>query len=799
MQVSDVTRSIHTSQMSGKTTEPQQGQMTNHVNGQGSVSLSSETTAEQVLQDAGIKATVEMKEAVRLLIAERIPVTKETLQSLQHILQKGEGTIQQKLDTLSIMAQKKISVTPRSYEAVFRALYGPSLDQILSELAKEAPDLLPELRFLSNSDSLQDAHRSVPDHSRAGMSALLEQALQKLAEQALAIRMSGRATRSQLRELQEAVAQAVQEARLSTEVRKDLESAIRQIMKELRMSLSYEAVGRHAEAKIMVERSIDMLVKMLKLPVVGTGGARTESGSPNMSFPDGEGVDHSGANVLRPLSETFIRLGNLVSLARQELLVALGNIQMEGSTSSRQPDIVMRDLAVALRDAIKREGVPQKEANQAAHILQQLEEAARQPAQNGERLLAGMDELERLFAASGERMAALTAVQTATFERLTRYIPDYLHQVGEKFRQTKKEIINNVERMSQFLRQNIPQAASYIQRIVEPTIEMVNRLVNKGEFALFADMDFEYELLRMSGELQRVKGLLAKGEQDEALRLFQRLRTDLEKLNWQPSYTKVERFFSKMTGEGGMQNPLQLYAQQWREESLTGRGVQEAMRGMGFSHEREAVEWMMRREGDMRSAGYNSSDARGEKPPHNLKAMLMNGMESHASPKAREMLEQALSHVTGQQLLSKQEAGTVTQSFQVQLPLPWEEGMHSVHMQVRARQNGEQMDWENCSLFFFLDTPKFGETGVAVTVVEREMAIRVQNDHPFVEQAFAPYIPRMKEELQRMGYRVQSVTFSPLAHQERESEQRKAPAIDTATGRQHAFAHTSGEGVDISV
>ncbi|WP_047153534.1 hypothetical protein [Aneurinibacillus tyrosinisolvens] len=789
-------------QVTGKSGDTLQLREIQTVDGKAGESPSPDVQVEKLLRDAGVKVTAEMKEAVRRLVAERLPVSKETLQSVQHIMQKGEGNIQQKLDVLSVMARKNISITPSGYEAVFRVKYGPPLDKILNELAKEAPDLLP-------AESKADPARttqSVPVQKS------FSERLQKLADLMLTIRTSGKVSRAQMGQLQEAVEKVMQEAKVSPSLATDVHELTNRLVKDLRMSLSYEAVGRNTEAKAIVERSMDTLTKLFKLPVADITASRAAA-SLTRAVPGMDASEENGPVFLRPVSETFLRLGSLVELARQEFITALGSVQ-EGEQHSalfnipRPSEQIVQELAHSLRSAAVREALPHEEKRKMEHMLQQLEQTVQTPdsGQKDQAILGGLDQLEQLLTQSGERIAALTSVQTASFEKVSQYIPDYLREVGNEFKQIKKEVMNNVDRMSQFLQQKVPQAPSYVQRIIEPTIEMVNRLVTKGEFALFADMEFEHDVLRISSELHNVKGLLEKGKQGEALEVFRGIRADLEKLNWQPSYMKVERFFSKMTGEGTMQNPLQTYGQEWREGSLTGRGMQDWIKGTGLNHERETLDWLARREG--REDGiyrptfsHQGSDARNqqESPPHNLKSMLMEGLDGNVSPRAREMMEQALSHVTGQQLLSKQDNGSQMQSLQLQLPLPWEEGTQAVHLHVNSRSQGEQMDWENCNLFFFLDTPKFGETGVSVTIVNREVALRVQNDDSTIEKAFAPYIPQLKEQLQGLGYRIGNVAFEPATRTNQMEEMETLPTVDTSVARMNAARYTAKEGVDYSV
>ncbi|BAU26569.1 hypothetical protein DFP93_10849 [Aneurinibacillus soli] len=739
----------------------------------------------EVLKQAVERGVPLSKEAVQKLVtqlregAEKASLPVEVRRAVEQVVKQVEQAIRETPATEKAIATQTIART------VDRGAIEQAVRQVAS--ARTAPTVEADVQSASAIRTASAGETQSPTKA--------DEAIQKLANLVIDIRTAGKITRSQIEALQKSVADVTEAAGIRPELAKDIKDLLTRLSKDLRMSMSYEAVGRSTEAKAMVDRSLDTVVKMFKLPVTEVLATRQQSTDMGADVVGKDGTDPA---FLRPMSDTLLKLGSIISLARQELQGALGAMDTSDANGWRDPGKIVADMAGAIRTAATREGLSRDDVKQIEQILTQAEQAVSKPQLDKDALVHDVKELEQFLTNSGERLAALTAVQTANFERVTQYIPDRLREVGEEFKQVKKEITNNVERVIQFLQQKIPQAPSYVQRIVEPTIEMVNRLVTKGEFALFADMEFEHQVLRISGDLNQVKGLLDKGKQDEALQIFHRVRGELDKLNWQPAYTKVERFFSKMTSDGDMQNPLQTYGQQWRDESLSGRGVQEMMRGMGLNHERDAIDWMARREGHM-SMGQDGSNQQ-DRPPHNLKSMLMDGMEGNVSPRAREMMEHALSNLTGQQLLSKQDSGMPMQTMQVQIPLPWEEGQQTVQMQIQSRTNGEQMDWQNCNLFFFLDTPKFGEMGVSVTVVDRDMSVRVQNDLPNIEQVFTPYIPQLKQELQNMGYHVNGVTFTPVAQPASEiSEQAAVPTVDVAVARKAAMAYNSREGLDFSV
>lgn len=380
-------------------------------------------------------------------------------------------------------------------------------------------------------------------------------------------------------------------------------------------------------------------------------------------------------------------------------------------------------------------------------------------------------------------------VLSGHFTRIWEHIPKHLKAVGEEFKEIKQQVINNVERMSLFIQNKLPHAESYVQRVIEPTIDMINKLVQKNEFALFADMEFESNFLKLSGELQRVKSMLEQGNQAEALKTFQRIKVDLEKLQWQPSYLKIEHAITKLTQEGTMRNPLASYIRDFQSETLTGRGVQEAVRQMGLNHERDTVDFLIRKEAGELPVSQTRVVLEPEQEPKNIKSMLLQQVEQETSPRVRQAADQAVSHLTGQQLLSKPEQGSSSQTVFLQLPVPWEQGMQSVKLEIHSRSKGEKVDWENCQLFFFLDTPKFGETGISVRVTNREVALKIQNDQAAIQEAFSPYIPQMHDKLKELGYRIKNVQFVPV---EKLEERIGGPTPESQIGPKYPYSPQKG-------
>jgi DNA-binding FrmR family transcriptional regulator len=781
---------------------------------------SSNIVADKLLREVGFKSTPEMREAIRSILKNsKLPITKEMLQNVQQVMQKGEGTLQQKLETLEVMAKKNIDITPKSFEAVSRTLYGPTIDKLIETLGKEIPEWIPKSRVKVvnkvNNTAVREIGMSKTNKQESGKEISLSQVQRDLADLVFSIRSSGKVTRVQIDDLQKVIQRVLHEVGGSLALQKDIYNFINRLSKDLGMSISYEAVGRGAEGKAMVQRTMDQIVQLFKLPV-------SEVARVNASLLLQDENTGNQPQILETLAQTYDRLSGIVASARSEIQSTFTSMPTFEAFEARSPHRIVQDLSETLHTVVLSEGLPPEVVQKIKPLLQSIERAISQHTSGSNdretgipSLLQGtaslpekshiidqMTQLQQLFETEGERLSAYANIQSADFERVSNYIPEHLHDVASEFKQMKNEVITNIDRMCQFLNGKVPHAASYVQRIIEPTIEMINRLVSKGEFALFSDMEFEHNVLKISGQLQSIKDMLENGKTEEAIHTFQSIRGDLEKLNWQPSYMKVERFFSKKVSEGAMQNPFERYGDAWKSNSLTGRGVQEWVRGMGMNYERDALEWLKQRSvvnpfsdlGPQLSSSLN-------RQPTNIKSMVMEQLNmGNLTPRAREVLEQTLSNLTGQQLLSKPQPDMPQQSMYIQLPLPWEQGMQSVQMHINARNNSGQMDWENCNLFFYLNTPKFGDMGIGVTVVNRDMSLRIMNDNTNVKDVLAPYIPSLEQQLQGLGYRVNGISFVPLSDKNHTLESNSIiPAIDVTTARIQVAKQMAREGVDFSV
>jgi len=203
------------------------------------------------------------------------------------------------------------------------------------------------------------------------------------------------------------------------------------------------------------------------------------------------------------------------------------------------------------------------------------------------------------------------------------------------------------------------------------------------------------------------------------------------------------------------------------------RHVFDTIRRLGLTHEYEAAEWLVFKGNQEESASQN------------MKGVLLRLAQSGNESVARQA-EQALTNLTGQQLLNKWDGTAGWQSFFFTLPLLWQNEVQNVNVYVNGRQHGEQIDWENCQLYFLLETRKLGDLGILLHANERNLSITLRNDREDFAEKAKPFIDRAKEKLEEIGYRVTAVNVTKLANEVQRKDEQSSPASSTRTYRRFA-------------
>ena len=164
----------------------------------------------------------------------------------------------------------------------------------------------------------------------------------------------------------------------------------------------------------------------------------------------------------------------------------------------------------------------------------------------------------------------------------------------------------------------------------------------------------------------------------------------------------------------------------------------------------------------------------------NLKAALMKLLQnesSHTSP--GQEAEQTIAHLTGQQLLNKSEPSG-TQQLYLQLPLLLNNKMENITVYISSEKKGETLDWENCRLYFVLDTKKMGDVGIMVHVQNRQLSLTFKNDQELFQEKMEPLAGETLGRLKEIGYNTGTIQYGAFTDSTmQKGEQPTSATIET--------------------
>ena len=99
------------------------------------------------------------------------------------------------------------------------------------------------------------------------------------------------------------------------------------------------------------------------------------------------------------------------------------------------------------------------------------------------------------------------------------------------------------------------------------------------------------------------------------------------------------------------------------------------------------------------------------------------------------------------------------QSMFFNLPLMLGGKPENLQVFINSKNEGEQVEWENCNLYFLLETKKLGDVGILLNSTDRNLSITIKNDLPGFKEKMEPLANLTKEKLQEVGYNVAALIF----------------------------------------
>ncbi|KAF0996477.1 hypothetical protein [Geobacillus sp. TFV-3] len=361
-----------------------------------------------------------------------------------------------------------------------------------------------------------------------------------------------------------------------------------------------------------------------------------------------------------------------------------------------------------------------------------------------------------------------TSLPLETKDVLVRTVTKKMAQAARDFQTVKRDVMRQLETTLKLAETSGPAARLQAKSMVEAIIKQLDNAILKSDIMLFTDMTTEKQLMKASSELTEAKKRLQQGDVAGARKIVSDVKSMLSTLVFKPSDVEVKHL---VVGQSGMQlDPSKAFLEQVNRvmrppaDGPSARHLFDAIRRLGLTHEYEAAQ----------SLALNSNEERAA--PINMKEALLRLAQSGNESVARQA-EQALTNLTGQQLLNKWDVGAGVQGFFFSLPLLWHNERRNVNVYVNARQDGERIDWENCQLYFLLETKKLGDLGILLQANERNLSITLRNDRDDFAEKAKPFLDVAKERLKEIGYHVTGINVTRLTNDIEKKGEQVTPSV----------------------
>lgn len=456
---------------------------------------------------------------------------------------------------------------------------------------------------------------------------------------------------------------------------------------------------------------------------------------------------------------------------REQLLTAFAQLNAQNRNVR---DIVQQAIKAVQREAdikvaletVQTETIPALHAHgDAEQRLVMALEQAKQLSEEGREMAARQTMLQAL-----SNIAQTLPVEQPTIEAewqaalqlqakdiIVQTVTKRMAEAAHHFKQVKRDMMRNLSATDQLITQYKQAARPQAKQLLETTIKQLDQTILKSDVMLFADMAMEKKLLQASSQLAEAKKLLDKGQMGDAQKIVKEVKYVLEQMQFKPSDTKVKHFISSESLK--QEAPEKALLSEWNkivQPEPSARHLFDTVRRLGLTYESEMANALV------------LGETKQEETEATLKGLLTKLAQTGNEAVAKQA-EQAVTHLTGQQLLNKGDQGSAMQTLFFAIPLLLQKEVKDVKVYVNARNDGKRIDWENCSLYFLLETNKLGDIGVLLSANERTLSLTFRNNREDFAEKMRPLVDTAKEKLEEIGYRVGNVQFTTFAEKQKET------------------------------
>ena len=354
----------------------------------------------------------------------------------------------------------------------------------------------------------------------------------------------------------------------------------------------------------------------------------------------------------------------------------------------------------------------------------------------------------------------LQALGLQSKDILVTKVTQQLAQATHDFREIKREITRNLDQAERIINNFKQHAYPHTKLVLEETISKLDKAILKSDMMLFTDMRTEKQLLQASTQLAEAKKLLSQGNHAEASKIVHDVKNMMDKINFKPSQQKIIHYVKGESEALQHRSPTQQLLTKMSDTAYSAsepspRAMYDMVRSLGLNHESDVANSLVFHKNDSASGQ--------EQQQQNIKSILMKLTQGEeVNQKLAQQAEQALTNITGQQLLSKSDGNGTLQSMFFNLPLMLGENPENLQVFINSKNEGEQVQWENCNIYFLLETKKLGDVGILLNSTDRNLSITIKNDLPGFKEKMEPLAGMAKEKLQEVGYSVSSINFAKM-------------------------------------
>lgn len=199
--------------------------------------------------------------------------------------------------------------------------------------------------------------------------------------------------------------------------------------------------------------------------------------------------------------------------------------------------------------------------------------------------------------------------------------------------------------------------------------------------------------------------------------------------------------------------------------------IKQLLTSLGLQYEQTA--WKML-SGQVTNKGSNTQSE--------LKPILLALAQEQLGTQTKQLVQEAIHRVTGQQLLSKQDESVL--QLLLQFPLPEQFGQEDAVLHFQGKRKNGQLDPDFCRILFYLQLKKLDETIIDVQIQNRIIAITIFNEREIATQTINPFSQALKVQLARVGYTLSSLKWSQQLEENKQPNQHLYSKVSTVQNYQ---------------